>query len=392
LKEESNVKKKLLSIVSILLLLSLLFGCNTGAAPESLTIKDYDSAKMLVGDTLQLEIEEPWTTVVWTVSGGSVTVDENGLVTARQTGKSVVTAKSNGLWDAVTIEVRSSSSRPDLDTGGNPPAQSYEEALARSENGILSGYTTVPDQAPTISEYRPVKNGKYILNTDLNFADENTYVVVDAYGNEVLRVYRGGAYITLEEVAAYIYAFGDVPANYTSSKKTKPTQSIWGENLRVNHTKFSGSTKKYPYEPKLPNITGCGGSLQYYELDIGTTGTDCDPSYTAAIYNDGMNITRGAARIVYGKRDLNGNGIYEYGELHLFYTYNHYNDFQEYLNYYGGWGEMFGNITGGGSLSSKKNYNPTPYVEVIREELPNNTSRTTVYYYCIPNKFWFYAA
>jgi hypothetical protein len=52
---------------------------------------------------------------------------------------------------------------------------------------------------------------------------------------------------------------------------------------------------------------------------------------------------------------------------------------------------MFGNITGGGSLSSKHNYNPTPYVEVIREELPNNTSRTTVYY-CIPNKFWFYAA
>ena len=52
------------------------------------------------------------------------------------------------------------------------------------------------------------------------------------------------------------------------------------------------------------------------------------------------------------------------GEVYLFYTYNHYNDFEEYLNYYGGWGEMFGNITGGGQMSSKYNCNPTPYVEV----------------------------
>ena len=58
-------------------------------------------------------------------------------------------------------------------------------------------------------------------------------------------------------------------------------------------------------------------------------------------------------------------GIYEAGEIHLFYTYNHYNDFQEYLNYAGGWGEMFGNITGGGTISSKYDYNPTDYVEVF---------------------------
>ena len=46
----------------------------------------------------------------------------------------------------------------------------------------------------------------------------------------------------------------------------------------------------------------------------------------------------------------------------MFYTCNHYNDFREYLNYYGGWGEIFGNETGGGTLSSKTDYNPTPYV------------------------------
>ena len=48
--------------------------------------------------------------------------------------------------------------------------------------------------------------------------------------------------------------------------------------------------------------------------------------------------------------------------MYVFYTGNHYNDFREYLNYFGGWGEIFGNETGGGTLSSKSHYNPTPYV------------------------------
>ena len=246
------------------------------------------------------------------------------------------------------------------------PADSYEEAVDRADVGELAGADTVPDQAPTISQYRPMIDGKYVKNSDSYYIDDNTYVVVNAYGQEVLRVYRGGGYITLEEVAAYVYAFGDVPANHSSSKKTKPTSSIWGEHLRVNNTKFSGNTSKYPYEPVLPRINGCGGDLQYWEMDIGTTGTDCDPGYRAQLYNDGNRITRGAARIVYTWNDLNGNGITDSTDLvFVFYTYNHYNDFQEYLNYFGGWGEMFGNVTGGGTLSSKKHYNPTPYVSVV---------------------------
>ena len=258
---------------------------------------------------------------------------------------------------------------------GYQPAGSYEEALNRTQNGQLSGYPYVPDQAPILSEYRPMENGKYIKNNDPYYIDENTYVVVDAYGREVFRIYRGGAYITLEEVAAYVWAFGDIPANHSTSKSTRPTQSIWGEYLRVNHTKFSGSTSKYPYEPELPRISGCGGDLTYYEMDIGTTGTDCDPSYRAALYNDGYSITRGAARIVYARFDRNGNNIIDSDEKYVFYTYNHYNDFQEYLNYYGGWGEMFGNITGGGTISSKYDCNPTPYVPVVNAPLTARNAR-----------------
>lgn len=245
------------------------------------------------------------------------------------------------------------------------PACCLQDAQYRSKHGFLSGLLTVPGQDAQEAEYRPMEGGKYIRNTDSYYLDGgDTYVVVDGYGKEVMRIYRGGGYITLEEVAAYMYAFGgkgSFPANYTSKKSGNPTTSIWGEYLRVNHSRFLGNTKKYPYEPELPNISGCGGDLEYYEMDIGTTGT-ATPGYAPKPYVHNGSITRGAARVVYARQDLNKNGAYEQDEIYVFYTHNHYNDFREYLNYYGGWGQMFGNITGGGEYSSKTNANPTPYV------------------------------
>jgi len=247
------------------------------------------------------------------------------------------------------------------------PATSYMDAYYRSQHGFLSGSLEVTGQDATVADYRPMESDRYIRNTQAKYLDDgNTYVVVDGNGNEVMRIYKDGGYITLEEVAAYMYAFGGsngtFPANYTSAKKTKPTNSIWDEYLRVNHSYFSGDTSRYPYEPVLPNISGCGGTLQYYEMDIGTTGTVTPGYETPVIYNNGTKINRGAARLVYAREDLNKNGIYEQNEIFVFYTHNHYNDFREYLNYYGGWGEIFGNITGGGEYSSKYNCNPTPYV------------------------------
>ena len=384
---------------------------------------------MLVGDTLTLTTDAPdglSDPLAWSSSSPAVGITQDGVVTAQVLGTATVTAEYHGLTDSIEIRVvdaipddsssadtatpddPSDSTTPDdpfesspddsddpIETNpsesdptesetnppvdappttvieaerspeGYQPAGNYEEAMNRTQKGELSGYPYVPDQAPVISEYRPMEDGKYIKNTSEYFLDENTYVVVDAYGREVFHIYRGGAYISLEEVAAYVWAFGDIPANHSTSKSTKPTASIWGEYLRVNHSKFSGDTSKYPYEPVLPRISGCGGDFTYYEMDIGTTGTDCDPSYDITIYNNGTKITRGAARIVYARFDRNGNKIIEPDEKYVFYTYNHYNDFQEYLNYYGGWGEMFGNVTGGGVLSNKYNCNPTPYVPVI---------------------------
>lgn len=240
------------------------------------------------------------------------------------------------------------------------------DAAYRSRHGLLSGSLEIPGQYAEESKNRPMHDKKYVRNTSTMYLDNgNTYVVLDANGVEAMRIHKSGGYITLEEVAAYMYAFGGngtIPANYTSKKSGKPNSSIWGEYLRVNHSYFIGDTNRYPYEPELPDISGCGGSLRYYEMDIGTTGTTT-PGYAAKPYIQGNKINRGAARIVYARQDLNGNGIYENNEVYVFYTHNHYNDFREYLNYYGGWGEMFGNVTGGGVYGSETNAKPTPYVK-----------------------------
>lgn len=260
-------------------------------------------------------------------------------------------------------------------------ASSSTDAYFRSLHGFMSGDISKQDQEPTLAQYQPMEDGKYVRNTSSLYSEDgNTYYIVDGYGNIVNEIYKGGGYVTLEEVAAYVLAFGDIPANYISKKSGKPSSNVWKQYLRLNHSQFSGDTSKYPYEPVLPRISGCGGDLYYYEIDLGTTGTDCDPSYEITDYNNGTTITRGAARIVYTRYDKNKNNIIDINEKYVFYTSNHYNDFQEYLNYEGGWGEMFGNITGGGSLSSKYDYNPTSYVDVVRKNLVTKSKSIDIDY------------
>jgi hypothetical protein len=227
------------------------------------------------------------------------------------------------------------------------PAISYMDSYYRTQHNLMSGSIATQSAHPTISAHQPELDGMLVRNTTYLFSEDGlVYYVVDSYGNIVNKIYKCGAYVTLEEVAAYVFAFGTFPANHSASKSTKPSSSPWGKYLRVNHTNFTGDTSRYPYEPELPNITGCGGDLYYYEMDIGT-----------ASYNNGSKISRGACRIVYTRKDLDKDGVIEINETYLFYTENHYHDFREYLNYEGGWGVLFGDEAGGGVSR------PTPYPE-----------------------------
>ena len=244
-------------------------------------------------------------------------------------------------------------------------ATSLEDAYWRTKHNLMSGSIADQDQAPTTAANQPKSDNKFVRNSDADFIDNgNTYQVVNDSGNVVNKIYKFGAYVTLEDVAAYVYAFGDIPANYTSDTKVRPSSSPWGIYLRLNHSRYTNDTSKYQYEPKLPE-DGPNGKMAYYEIDIGTTGTDSG-GYKPMLYNNGTTITRGAARIVYTRYYANGKHIDDLKDRYVFYTYNHYNDFQEYLNYQGGWGTKFGNESNGGTYN--KGSNPSPYVEVVRQQ------------------------
>lgn len=347
-------------------------------------------SSLTVGDETNLTYRmtpESGESIVYFIVDGEDAVSISGnVLCARGVGEATIMGRVGNVYsEPIYVTVADISADPYVGVSKTEfyknytPAKSYMDAYYRSKHYLMSGSIEVPDQAPEISAYQPKSGGKLVRNMTELYADSgDTYIVVDAEGREVMRIFRGGAYITIEEVAAYVYAFGEPPANQISKKSGNPSTHSWGEFLRLNHSYFSGDVDSYPYEPVLPNISGCGGSLRYYEMDIGTTGTDCDPKYTAEIYNDGYSITRGAARIVYGKEDLNGNGKFDEGEHYLFYTYNHYNDFREYLNYFGGWGEMFGNITGGGTISSRTDYNPTDYVPVYRGTIERSSAPASI--------------
>lgn len=314
----------------------------------------------------------------------------NNVIVPNHEGTLTVYAKVNNVKsNEITLNVKESIY--DANTYANTSKEdfyvNYEESINyydtyyRSQKGFMSGDIDLPDQEPILSNNQPKEDGKFVKNTNTYYSvDKKAYYITDCYGEIVDVIFKDGGYISLDEVASYLLAFGDTPANHDDSKKASPSASIWKEYLRCNQSQFSGSTTKYPYEPMLPRISGCGGDLYYYEVDFGTTGTDCDPGYAVEVYNNGSKITRGAARLVYAKFDSNKKPIEDVEAKFVFYTYNHYNDFQEYLNYQGGWGEMFGNITGGGELSSKYNYNPTPYVEVVKKDFSESliTKSTSV--------------
>ena len=431
--------KKLL--IFIVLLSAILFSCVEVPTTNMVEITNGEEITIELGETLQLTAEHNFvseSTYTWYAMNSCVIIEEDGLVTGIKEGTCIVRVVIDGVKDTIAINVvdnteitiELSVSDNELFIGESAElsiavtpvkplsglyyeiveeeeiiltdpyenvtalefyanytkATSSTDAYYRSLHGFMSGDISKQNQEPTIAHYQPMQGEKYVRNTSaLYSSDGNTYYIVDGYGNVVNEIYKGGGYVTLVEVAAYVLAFGDIPANYISKKSGNPSSNIWKEYLRLNHSAFSGSTTKYPYEPKLPRISGCGGDLYYYEIDLGTTGTDCDPSYPVIDYNNGRDIERGAARIVYTRYDKNKNNITDINEKYVFYTYNHYNDFQEYLNYEGGWGEMFGNITGGGTLSSKYDYNPTPYVEVVRSEFVNNQSLNVMFDFIVPS-------
>lgn len=255
-------------------------------------------------------------------------------------------------------------------------SKSYEDSYYRSLNGIMSGDIS-------IQQYLPGDSG--IKKDDIYIKCSDAYYVLDTFGNYIAYIindlnfdydiiYYGGAYTSLNEVCAYLLAFGEVPINSNYDKNDGVEESIskWGKYGRVNIDYFSGNTKSFPYEPLLPKVN----LIKYTETDFGTSGGYINESiskkYEQKTYNNGSNISRGAARLCF----VSDSKIKNIDERYVFYTYNHYNDFQQYLNYNDGFGLRFGNESAGNQYCSSRSdfeisalYNPTEYANVYNMSL-----------------------
>ena len=250
-------------------------------------------------------------------------------------------------------------------------ANSFLDAQYRTAAGLISGDII---DSPNVAEYPirhepdrtyeafsayKVRDGVYTYDESGNF---QSYTINSLIG-ETKTIYYNGGYVTLEDVAAYLFAFAEVPPN-NKYDKNAASESIakWWVYGRVNNSYFSADTDKYKYEPDVPQTDFDGqysgdGYYRYYEMDFGYTQLNWELGYWTYdnVYNDGYGIDRGPVRFVFTAQDTNGNAGAKYipiEDRHVFLTTNHYNDFTEYLNFAGGWGITFGWMSAGNEYCS----------------------------------------
>ena len=240
-------------------------------------------------------------------------------------------------------------------------------------------YDTYGPRTVAVLEENPYRLAEDISGIGFKMADEIAGKIGIKTDSDYRIIYYGAGYTSLNDVANYLLAFGEVPKNSNYNKNSngrRQSVSEWGEYGRCNTGAFSGDTSKYPYEPLIPTVS----INRFVETDFGTLGGYSNinevtgTAYHQEIYNDGTRIERGAARFVF----TSDARITSIDDRFVFYTYNHYNDFQEFLNFNNGWGIRFGNVSAGNPYcSSSKDYyasniNPVGlYPETIKKSISN---------------------
>lgn len=127
-------------------------------------------------------------------------------------------------------------------------------------------------------------------------AEDATNAEASDQTNAVPSVVKGESYYDRDDVAAYIYAFQELPPNYLTKKEAR--ERDWepndGSGWVVGGDRFGNREGLLPDAPKR----------KYYEADV------------AAGYTD----DRGAERLVYSNDGL------------IFYTADHYETFEQLYN------------------------------------------------------------
>ncbi len=294
------------------------------------------------------------------------------------------------------------------------PAQSYIDSQYRTEAGLLSGDKEESKIFPKENQKKDVSKVNSLRSTTWNYlvdsdsSQQKAYVFYDLDGNFTF-IYKGGAYWTMNECCAYCLAFGSMPVNQDYDKyeeKQDLAYDTWYRYGRVNRGYYDGPVKdKYSYETYFVGMKE--QNINYTETDFGNgtsyNQTVYDPQYKVLPYNKpdhdykintGTAGDRGVLRICFTSSfendlpkahkashstsvtDKNFTDTYY---RRVYYTYNHYNDWSEFLNYEDGFTEIYGNMTRGNSYNSSdvhsdRYFAPIPEEKTINDIISSNNA------------------
>lgn len=163
---------------------------------------------------------------------------------------------------------------------------------------------SIPTEIETTTETTFAETTEFIETTDTDFSEttfveitttEETTVAIETTTVAEAVIDKNGTYTSKDDVALYIYTYGELPQNFISKKDAQALGWSGGSLEPYAPGKCIGGSYFGNYEGVLPKAKG----RKYTECDIDTLGKS----------------SRGAKRIVFSNDGL------------IYYTEDHYNTF-----------------------------------------------------------------
>lgn len=217
--------------------------------------------------------------------------------------------------------ISSSSSDLSISSSSSDNSSSNSSSSISSSSSLSS--STLDSSSSTTTGIRPIEDkddGSRLITTKTLVKLAVPEYVGEVYGipNSDVVLVKGEVYTELNDVAAYIIAFKELPVNYFYKSDKSTCSAKYGSSCRLVGSKQYSND---PYSSHTSPILTDGAS-EYHECDLASY----DGEYSTS--------SRGSYRLVYSLDE---------GKEIVYFTDCHYENFSEYYNYYNGFGPWWGN-------------------------------------------------
>lgn len=282
-----------LAILTMLLSIGLIGTKTSPVSVNAASVKlTKTKATIWVGDTLKLKLINNKGNIKWNSSKKTVaSVSSKGIVKAKKSGKTIITAKVKTKQYSCTVIVRKttiSKNNISLKVGESKtlylkyPKTKVSWTSSNSSIAYADGSKVYGKSA-----------GNAIITAKCNGKSYSCKVVILPSETEQLK--EDGTYTSKDKVALYIHTYHKLPSNFITKTEAQKYGWTGGTALLNRLNKCIGGDRYYNYEQSLP----AKENRIYYECDINTLGA----------------ASRGTERLVYSNDGL------------IYYTPDHYNTF-----------------------------------------------------------------